>query len=109
MHKQAQIERAAQFRALHDRRQVLLLANAWDAASACVFSDLGFSAIATTSGGVAWSLGYPDGEQAPLAEVVAARACLAAGADCVYPLGLSDRDTIAARSPACRTWRSSGG
>ena len=63
---------AACFRALHDRRQVLLLPNAWDAASACVFADLGFAAIATTSGGVAWSLGYPDGEQAPLAEVIAA-------------------------------------
>jgi 2-methylisocitrate lyase-like PEP mutase family enzyme len=37
-----------------------------------VFADLGFPAIATTSAGVAWSLGYPDGEQAPLAEVVAA-------------------------------------
>jgi 2-methylisocitrate lyase-like PEP mutase family enzyme len=72
MDQQAQIERAAYFRTLHDRRQVLLLPNAWDAASACVFADLGFAAIATTSGGVAWSLGYPDGEQAPWAEVVAA-------------------------------------
>jgi 2-methylisocitrate lyase-like PEP mutase family enzyme len=72
MDQQAQIERAAHFRTLHDRRQVLLLPNAWDAASACLFADLGFAAIATTSGGVAWSLGYPDGEQAPWAEVVAA-------------------------------------
>jgi 2-methylisocitrate lyase-like PEP mutase family enzyme len=71
MDKNAQIERATRFRALHDRRQVLLLPNAWDAASACVFADLGFTAIATTSGGVAWSLGYADGEQAPLSEVVA--------------------------------------
>jgi 2-methylisocitrate lyase-like PEP mutase family enzyme len=72
MDKQTQIERAARFRALHDRKRILLLPNAWDAGSARVFAELGFPAIATTSAGVAWSLGYPDGEQAPLAEVSAA-------------------------------------
>lgn len=72
MDKQTQIERTARFRALHDRKRILLLPNAWDAGSARVFADLGFPAIATTSAGVAWSLGYPDGEQAPLAEVIAA-------------------------------------
>lgn len=65
MDQQAQIERAAHFRTLHDRRQVLLLPNAWDAASACLFADLGFAAIATTSGGVAWSLGYPTASRRP--------------------------------------------
>ncbi|MCC6610673.1 MAG: isocitrate lyase/phosphoenolpyruvate mutase family protein [Burkholderiales bacterium] len=72
MDKQVQVERAVRFRALHDRRQVLLLPNAWDAGSARAFADLGFSAIATTSAGVAWSLGYADGERTPLAEVVGA-------------------------------------
>ncbi len=72
MDKQVQIERAQRFRALHDRRRVLLLPNAWDAGSARVFEDLGFDAIATTSGGVAWSLGYADGEHAPLEEVIRA-------------------------------------
>jgi 2-methylisocitrate lyase-like PEP mutase family enzyme len=72
MDRQTQIERAQRFRALHDRSRVLLLPNAWDAGSARVFADLGFDAIATTSGGVAWSLGYADGEHAPLAEVTAA-------------------------------------
>lgn len=71
-HRQLQIERANLFHSLHDRRQILLLPNAWDAGSASLFSGLGFSAIATTSGGVAWSLGFADGEQAPLAEVAAA-------------------------------------
>ncbi|MBW7924781.1 MAG: isocitrate lyase/phosphoenolpyruvate mutase family protein [Burkholderiaceae bacterium] len=70
MDKHVQIERAQRFRALHDRRRVLLLPNAWDAGSARVFEDLGFDAIATTSGGVAWSLGYADGEHAPLEEVI---------------------------------------
>jgi len=72
MDKPTRIERAMRFRALHDRRQVLLLPNAWDAGSARIFTDLGFAAIATTSGGLAWSLGCADGEHAPLAEVVAA-------------------------------------
>lgn len=70
MDRREQVERARRFRALHDRRHVLLLPNAWDAASARAFADLGFEAIATTSGGMAWSLGYADGERAPLDEVL---------------------------------------
>ena len=38
-----------------------VLPNAWDAGSALVFERLGFPAIATTSAGIAWSLGLPDG------------------------------------------------
>ena len=38
-----------------------VLPNAWDAGSARVFEQLGFPAIATTSAGIAWSLGVPDG------------------------------------------------
>jgi 2-methylisocitrate lyase-like PEP mutase family enzyme len=70
MDRREQVERARRFRALHDRRHVLLLPNAWDAGSARAFADLGFEAIATTSGGMAWSLGYADGERAPLDEVL---------------------------------------
>src|SRR4051812_17860688 len=55
----------------------LLLANAWDAMSARVFEVAGFDAIATTSGGMAWALGFADGEQAPWNEVVAATARIA--------------------------------
>ncbi|MCK9538875.1 isocitrate lyase/PEP mutase family protein [Dokdonella sp.] len=72
MDKSIQITRAGQFHAMHDRRHVLLLPNAWDAGSARAFADLGCAAIATTSGGVAWSLGYGDGEATPFDEVVAA-------------------------------------
>ncbi|MEP6966057.1 MAG: isocitrate lyase/phosphoenolpyruvate mutase family protein, partial [Polaromonas sp.] len=50
MDRQAQIQRAQRFRALHDGSRVLLLPNAWDAGSARVFASLGFDAIATTSG-----------------------------------------------------------
>ncbi len=62
------------FRARHRAPPVLLLPNVWDALSARIFVAAGFEALATTSGGVAWALGYPDGEIAPWPEVVAATA-----------------------------------
>ena len=69
-----QTAKARLFRQMHDRSHVLLLPNAWDAGSARVFAGAGALAIATTSAGVAWSLGYADGENAPLNEVLAATA-----------------------------------
>jgi 2-methylisocitrate lyase-like PEP mutase family enzyme len=57
---------------MHDRKAILQLPNAWDAGSARLFAQRDFVAISTTSGGVAWSRGYADGEQAPLDEVLAA-------------------------------------
>jgi len=72
MDMQTQAERAGQLRRLHRAPQPLLLPNAWDAGSARLFQQRGFAAVATTSGGVAWALGYQDGEQVPLAEVLAA-------------------------------------
>lgn len=50
---------AENLRSLHDR--TLVLPNAWDAASAAIIAQAGAAAIATTSGGVAWSAGKPDG------------------------------------------------
>jgi 2-methylisocitrate lyase-like PEP mutase family enzyme len=50
------------FRALHAGR-ILVLPNAWDVASARLIEQAGAAAIATTSAGVAWSLGVPDGDQ----------------------------------------------
>lgn len=64
-----QRRKAEQLLSLH-RGQVLLLPNAWDALSAKVFEEVGFNAIATTSAGVAWSLGYPDGENVPWHEML---------------------------------------
>ena len=74
----AQRRKAESFRRMHDRSRVLVLPNAWDAASAYVFSRAGLPAIATTSGGVAWSLGYADGEQMPRDVAIAAVARIAA-------------------------------
>lgn len=72
MNIEAQILKAQAFRKMLDRSAILVLPNAWNAVTARLFARLGFAAVATASGGVAWSLGYPDGEHAPLAEVVAA-------------------------------------
>lgn len=53
------------FRSLHAPGQLLLLANAWDAGSARLIEARGAPAIATTSAGLAWSRGYPDGDRLP--------------------------------------------
>ena len=58
----SQKDKAIQFRQLHHASSILVLPNAWDAASACVFERAGFPAIATTSSGVAAALGYSDGQ-----------------------------------------------
>jgi 2-methylisocitrate lyase-like PEP mutase family enzyme len=67
-----QSEKAEAFRKLHDRREVLVLPNAWDVPSARVFEDEGFPAVATSSAGMLVSLGYPDGEGIPHGEFVSA-------------------------------------
>src|ERR1700679_1669428 len=58
------------FRALHAPGHILVLPNAWDAASARAGEDAGAEAIATSSAAVAWSHGYPDGELIPAATLV---------------------------------------
>ncbi|MFY9801955.1 MAG: isocitrate lyase/phosphoenolpyruvate mutase family protein [Candidatus Acidiferrales bacterium] len=67
----AQNEKAELFRRLHHGPEILVLPNAWDCASARIFEELGFPAIATTSAGVAFSLGYPDEERIPQNEMLA--------------------------------------
>jgi len=67
----SQTKKAIQFRQLHRGPGVLILPNAWDVASARIFEDAGFPAIATTSAGIAFSLGYPDGQRIPREEMMA--------------------------------------
>jgi 2-methylisocitrate lyase-like PEP mutase family enzyme len=62
------------FRQLHVNTTPLQLPNAWDAGGARLFESLGAMAIATTSAGMAWALGYRDGRQLPIDEAVAAAA-----------------------------------
>lgn len=65
-----QQEKANAFRAMH-RGPILLLPNVWDVASARIVEEAGFGAIATTSAGVAFSLGYPDGQRITREEMLA--------------------------------------
>ena len=58
-----QARKAETLRKLHGGPRVLVLPNAWDVASARVLEDLGYPAIATTSAGIAFALGYPDGQR----------------------------------------------
>ena len=55
-----QQERAEAFRALHEG-EPFVIPNPWDAGSAKVLASLGFKALATTSGGMAFTLGKLDG------------------------------------------------
>jgi 2-methylisocitrate lyase-like PEP mutase family enzyme len=74
-----QREKAEAFRKMHDRSRILVLPNAWDVASAKIFEAAGFPAVATTSSGVANSLGYPDGEAIPRVEMLGLIARIASG------------------------------
>ncbi|MGH8335269.1 MAG: isocitrate lyase/phosphoenolpyruvate mutase family protein, partial [Gammaproteobacteria bacterium] len=65
-----QKSKAETLRRLHQAPPILVLPNAWDVASAVLFERAGARAIATTSAGVANSLGYADGQHAPLDEVL---------------------------------------
>lgn len=67
--------RAGLLRALHHGRTAgdpLILPGPWDAASARVFAEAGFAALATPSAGVSASLGYDDGQGTPPDEMFAA-------------------------------------
>src|SRR4051812_15966311 len=70
-------DNAERLRALHKGPSILVLPNAWDAASARLIEAEGFPAIATTSAGVAASLGYPDGGIVPWREMIEAVARIA--------------------------------
>ncbi|GAA4449236.1 isocitrate lyase/PEP mutase family protein [Phytohabitans houttuyneae] len=58
----SQLDKTAAFRAMHAPGALLVLPNAWDVATARLAEDAGAAAVATTSAGVAWSLGAADGD-----------------------------------------------
>src|SRR5919108_163797 len=104
-------------RSLHVPGDPLVLPNAWDVATAKAVVAAGFPVVATTSGGVAASLGYDDHEGAPAEEMLAAAARIVrsvevpvtvvgealeradaymeAGVDCVFPIGLWETEALA--------------
>lgn len=71
MAKNTQAEMARRFLDMHHGPTILVLPNAWDVSSARIFEDAGFPAIGTSSAGVAFSYGYPDGEKIPRDEMLA--------------------------------------
>ena len=93
-------------RSLHVPGDPLVLPNAWDVASARAVVAAGFPVVATTSGGVAASLGYEDHEGAPGDEMLAAAARIARGVevpvtvDAEAGYGLEPADFVAALSDA---------
>lgn len=70
-----------ELRSLHVQGDPLLLPNAWDVATARAVVAAGFPVVATTSWGVALSLGFEDDERAPADEMIAAAARIARGVD----------------------------
>jgi 2-methylisocitrate lyase-like PEP mutase family enzyme len=73
-------QRRARFRELHDRDELFLMPNPWDAGSARILAAAGIDALATTSAGLAWTLGKDD-QQVTRDELVAHVAVLSAATD----------------------------
>ena len=65
-----QKEKAEMFLKFHQDKEILVLLNSWDAGSSKLIEACGYKAIATTSMGIAASLGYPDCEIISLSEMI---------------------------------------
>jgi 2-methylisocitrate lyase-like PEP mutase family enzyme len=72
------VEKAKRLLALHVPGKPLVLPNAWDAGTAKLIAAEGFPAIATTSAGIAFSYGVPDGEAISRADMLHATRRMAA-------------------------------
>ena len=75
----SQSEKADTFLRLHQQDPMLVLPNAWDVASARIFEETGFGAIASTSAGIAAVLGYPDNQRVSKEEMLVAVKRIAEG------------------------------
>jgi 2-methylisocitrate lyase-like PEP mutase family enzyme len=93
-------QRSHLLRSLHVPGSPLVLANAWDAASARRVVAAGFPVVATSSGAVATVLGFEDHQQAPAAEMMAAAARITRAVDVAVTVdaeagyGLSPGDLV---------------
>jgi 2-methylisocitrate lyase-like PEP mutase family enzyme len=72
-----QRQKAEAFRKLHTEGEVVLLPNIWDVASARIIEEAGFPAIATSSAGIAFAQGFPDGQKIPRDRMLAVIADIA--------------------------------
>ena len=57
-----QAEKATTFRALHEAPGLFVIPNPWDVGSAKILAGMGYKALASTSSGMAWSMGLLDGQ-----------------------------------------------
>ncbi len=72
-----QRKKAEAFRAMHTAAGAVVLPNVWDVASARVIEEAGFPAIATTSAGIAFAQGFPDGQKIPADQMITSIAQIA--------------------------------
>ena len=77
MQSSEQRKKAEAFRSMHTAEGVVLLPNVWDAATARIVEESGFAAVATTSAGIAFAQGFPDGQKIPSEQMMAAIATIA--------------------------------
>jgi len=77
MQSSEQRKKAEAFRSMHTAEGVVLLPNIWDAATARIVEEAGFAAVATTSAGIAFAQGFPDGQKIPSEAMMAAIATIA--------------------------------
>ena len=75
----SQAEKADTFLRLHLQDEMLVLPNPWDVVSARIFEEAGFPALATTSAGIAATLGYPDNQRVSKEEMLSAIARIVKG------------------------------
>lgn len=72
-----QKRKAETFLAMHTGPEAVVLTNVWDVASARIIEEAGFAALATTSAGIAFAQGFPDGQKIPANRMVAVIANIA--------------------------------
>lgn len=95
-------QRCELLRSLHRPGAPLLLPNVWDVATARAVLAAGYPVVATTSGGIAATLGYQDFEDAPAAEMLAAAGRIARAVDAPVTVdaesgyGMEPADLVAA-------------
>jgi 2-methylisocitrate lyase-like PEP mutase family enzyme len=77
MSNSEQKQKAEAFRKMHVDGDILLLPNVWDVASARIVEAAGFPAIATSSAGIAFAQGFPDGQKIPPERMLAVIADIA--------------------------------
>lgn len=70
MKKNKQQYLADLFQAMHIENDFFILPNIWNVGSAVIFEKQGYEAVATTSAGVAYALGYPDGEDVSIDDLI---------------------------------------